>query len=115
MLNIANYFKEGIKKTLLVTNNGATSHNGPWKQAYTNTQVERWHAGEFSAAEFTISIDSNIPQPKYLLKKVIRVMESRVNENEQVQARDIAFLLFLTFLRLYIHLLGLNDLHQPHF
>ena len=33
-----------------------------------------------------------------MLKKVIRVMESRVNENEQVQARDIAFLLFLTFL-----------------
>ena len=25
-------------------------------------------------------------------------MESRVNQNEQVQARDIAFLLFLTFL-----------------
>ena len=57
MFNIANYFKEGIKKTLLVRNNGATSHNGPWKQAYSNTQVERWHAGEFSAAEFTISID----------------------------------------------------------
>ena len=59
MFNIANYFKEGIKKTLLVRNNGSTSHNGPWKQAYTNTQVERWHAGEFSSAEFTISIDYN--------------------------------------------------------
>ena len=33
-----------------------------------------------------------------MLTKVIRVMESKVNENEQVQARDIAFLLFLTLL-----------------
>jgi len=33
-----------------------------------------------------------------VLTKVIRVMELKVNENEQVQARDIAFLLFLTLL-----------------
>ena len=72
MFNIANYFKEGIKKTLLVTNNGATSHNGPWKQAYTNTQVERWHAGEFSSAEFTISIDYNNAN-KEIVKCIVAV------------------------------------------
>ena len=72
MFNIANYFKEGIKKTLLVTNNGATSHNGPWKQVYTDTQVERWHAGEFSTAEFTISIDYNNAN-KEIVKCIVSV------------------------------------------
>ena len=72
MFNIANYFREGIKKTLLVTNNGATSHNGPWKQVYTNTQVERWHAGEFSSAEFTISIDYNNAN-KEIVKCIVAV------------------------------------------
>ena len=72
MFNIANYFKEGIKKTLLVTNNGATSHNGPWKQVYTNTQVERWHAGEFSTAEFTISIDYDNAN-KEIVKAIVAV------------------------------------------
>ena len=72
MFNIANYFKEGIKKTLLVRNNGATSHNGPWKQVYTNTQVERWHAGEFSTAEFTISIDYDNAN-KEIVKAIVAV------------------------------------------
>ena len=72
MFKIANYFREGIKKTLLVTNNGATSHNGPWKQVYTNTQVERWHAGEFSSAEFTISIDYNNAN-KEIVKAIVAV------------------------------------------
>ena len=72
MFKIANYFREGIKKTLLVTNNGATSHNGPWKQVYTNTQVERWHAGEFSSAEFTISIDYNNAN-KEIVKCIVAV------------------------------------------
>lgn len=72
MFNIANYFREGIKKTLLVKNNGATSHNGPWKQVYSNTQVERWHAGEFSAAEFTISVDFNNAN-KEIIKCIVSV------------------------------------------
>ena len=55
-----------------VTNNGATSHNGPWKQAYTNTQVERWHAGEFSSAEFTISIDYDNAN-KEIVKAIVAV------------------------------------------
>ena len=87
MFNIANYFKEGIKKTLLVTNNGATSHNGPWKQVYTNTQVERWHAGEFSTAEFTISIDLNDEQFRSMLPAFILLCKSncgKYSKDEQV-------------------------------
>tara|TARA_B100000780_G_scaffold255413_1_gene204047 strand:+ start:357 stop:758 length:402 start_codon:yes stop_codon:yes gene_type:complete len=72
MFNITNYFREGIKKTLLVRNNGASSHNGPWKQVYTNTQVERWHAGEFSTAEFTISIDYDNAN-KEIIKCIVAV------------------------------------------
>lgn len=57
MFDIARFFKTGLKNTLLLRNNSGFSHNGPWKQVYTNTLVSRWHNGEFSSAEFTISID----------------------------------------------------------
>ena len=80
MFNITNYFREGIKKTLLVRNNGASSHNGPWKQVYTNTQVERWHAGEFSTAEFTISIDYDNAN-KEILKCIVAVGVDYANLN----------------------------------
>lgn len=57
MFDITRYFTNGLKNSIQVKDNGSFSHNGPWKQVYTNTQVARWHAGEFSSAEFTISID----------------------------------------------------------
>jgi hypothetical protein len=80
MFKISDYFKDGIKNTLLIRDNGATSHNGPWKQAYTNTLVERWHAGEFSSAEFTISADWNNAN-KEILKCIVAVGVNYANLN----------------------------------
>ena len=80
MFNIASYFKDGIKKSLLVKNNGATSHNGPWKQAYTSTQVERWHAGEFCTAKFTVSVDFDNAN-KEILKCIVAVGVDYANLN----------------------------------
>ena len=57
MFNITKFFTTGLKNSVLVRNNGSFSYNGPWTQVYTNTQVARWHHGEFSGAEFTISVD----------------------------------------------------------
>lgn len=57
MFDITRYFTDGLKRSIQVKDNGSFSHNGPWKQVYTDTQVVRWHSGEFSSAEFTISID----------------------------------------------------------
>jgi hypothetical protein len=59
MFNISKFFGKGTNGTLLAKDNSAISHNGPWVQAYPNTLLDRWHFGDFSSAEYTISIDLN--------------------------------------------------------
>ena len=50
-------FERGLKNTVLMTNNSGFSHAGTWHQVYTDTLVDRWHIGDFSSAEITISAD----------------------------------------------------------
>jgi hypothetical protein len=57
MFNISKFFGTGANGALLAKNNSAVAHNGPWVQAYPNTKLDRWHVGDFSSAEYTISID----------------------------------------------------------
>ena len=46
------------------------SHNGPWKQVYTNTLLDRFHVSDFSSAEYTISVDYN-KDKKEILKVLV--------------------------------------------
>lgn len=57
MFNIGRYFKDGLKNTILLINNAGISHAGQWVQVYPNTLLDRWHVGDFSSVEYTISID----------------------------------------------------------
>ena len=57
MQNLKKYLTDGLKNTILFRNNTGISYNGPWKQVYTNTLLDRWHVGDFSTAEYTISAD----------------------------------------------------------
>jgi len=50
-------FSTGINNTVKLNNNSGFSYEGPWKQLYNNTLVEKWYLGDFSSAEFTISAD----------------------------------------------------------
>ncbi len=59
MFNITKFFGMGANGSLLAKNNAAVAHNGPWKQVYPNTLLDRWHIGDFSSAEYTISTDLN--------------------------------------------------------
>ena len=64
MFNLSKFFNKGLKDSVLFLSNGAMSHNGPWKQVYTNTLLDRFHVGDFSSAEYTISVDydkDNVP------------------------------------------------------
>jgi hypothetical protein len=70
MFDITRYFTKGLKTSIQLKDNGSFSHNGPWKQVYTDTQVARWHSGEFSSAEFTISVDYNTSQ-KEIIKCIV--------------------------------------------
>lgn len=70
MFDITRYFTDGLKRSIQVKDNGSFSHNGPWKQVYTDTQVARWHSGEFSSAEFTISVDYDTTR-KEIIKCIV--------------------------------------------
>tara|TARA_B110000285_G_C14990721_1_gene546177 strand:- start:549 stop:986 length:438 start_codon:yes stop_codon:yes gene_type:complete len=78
MQNLTKYLTEGIKNTLLFKNNSGTSHNGPWKQVYTNTQLDRWHVGDFSSVEYTISADYDVNN-KEIIKVLITASRDRAS------------------------------------
>lgn len=60
MLNFKKYFAVGLRNTLRVINGVNFSYKGPWVQVYPNTVVDEWYVGEFSGAEYTISVDYNL-------------------------------------------------------
>lgn len=70
MFDITRYFTKGYNNSVQLQHNGSFSHNGPWTQVYTNTQVARWHSGQFSSAEFTISVDFSTTQ-KEIIKCIV--------------------------------------------
>tara|TARA_B100000886_G_scaffold306743_1_gene239293 strand:- start:202 stop:597 length:396 start_codon:yes stop_codon:yes gene_type:complete len=55
MFKLDKFFSKGLKDSVLLT--GSVSHNGPWKQAYADTLIDRFHVSDFSSAEYTISAD----------------------------------------------------------
>ncbi len=70
MLNLLNFFGKGQQNSLLIKNNGCFSHNGPWVQVYEETLIDRWHVGDFSTAEYTISVDLDA-ENKEIIKALV--------------------------------------------
>ena len=85
MLDITKYITKGLQNTLLFKNTTGTSHNGPWKQVYSNTLLDRWHVGEFSSVEYTISADFDVDN-----KEIIKVLitASRDQASVVIYARN---------------------------
>ena len=75
MQNLTKYLTVGIKNTLLFKNNLGTSHKGPHKQVYTNTLLDRWHVGDFSSVEYTVSADFDVDN-----KEIIKVLVTATND-----------------------------------
>ena len=94
MFNITQYLKTGLKNTLLVRNNGGFSHSGPWKQVYTNTLLDRFHLGDFSSADYTISADLDTNN-----KEIIKVLVTATTDkaNIVVYARNNTLRDLVTF------------------
>jgi hypothetical protein len=57
MIDLKKFFTEGLKNTLLLKNNAGFSYSGPFVLCAADTVIDRWHIGDFSAAEYIISID----------------------------------------------------------
>jgi alpha-N-acetylglucosamine transferase len=93
MQNLKNYLTNGLKNTLLFRNNAGISHNGPWKQVYTDTLLDRWHVGDFSNVEYTISADFDVNN-----KEIIKVLitASRDRAKAVVYARNNTLVNILT-------------------
>ena len=88
MQNLKKYLTDGLKNTLLFRNNTGTSHNGPWKQVYTNTLLDRWHVGDFSSVEYTISADFDTDN-----KEIVKVLVTATKDRASilVYARNSTF------------------------
>lgn len=61
MTTLANYFGQGSNSSIRLSNLTNWSYKGRWIQVFTDTEVDRWHLGEFSSAtyQFNIEFDSN--------------------------------------------------------
>jgi len=79
MHNLAKYISNGLKNTLLFRNNSGFSHNGPWKQVYPETLLDRWHVGDFSSVEYTISVDFDVNN-----KEIIKVLITATKDQASV-------------------------------
>lgn len=51
------FLSEGLKNTILLRNNSGFSYAGSYVTAENNTLLDRWHLGDFSSVEYTISAD----------------------------------------------------------
>jgi len=78
MQNLKKYLTDGLKNTLLFRNNSGISHNGPWKQVYADTLLDRWHVGDFSSVEYTISADFDVDN-KEIIKVLITATRDRAS------------------------------------
>jgi len=91
MIDFNKFFTKGLGKSILLKDNGAVSHNGPWKQVYTNTLLDRFYLGDFCSAEYTISADLNNNNKEILKVLVVASLDnasvmvySRVNTNRNI-------------------------------
>jgi hypothetical protein len=78
MIDITRYITTGLQNTLLFKNTTGTSHNGPWKQVYSDTLLDRWHVGEFSSVEYTISADFDVDN-KEIIKVLVTASRDRAS------------------------------------
>lgn len=78
MFNISKFFTNGLQNTILVKNNTGLSYNGPWKQVYENTLIDKWHIGDLGSAEYTFFADLNT-QNKEIVKCLLTATVDTAN------------------------------------
>jgi len=61
MLKFTDFFKQSPQNKLSLKNNTQLAYKGAWIQVYPNTVIDRWYVGDYSSANYTITVefDSN--------------------------------------------------------
>jgi hypothetical protein len=57
MLNLNKIIANGPKNTLRFINTPGLSHKGQWIPIYPNTEIDRFYVGDFSSANYTITVE----------------------------------------------------------
>ncbi len=57
MLNLNRLVDNGQKNTLRFINGSSLSHKGKWIPIYTDTEIDRFYVGDFSSANYTITVE----------------------------------------------------------
>lgn len=61
MLKFTDFFKQSPQNKLSLKNNTHLAYKGSWIQVYPDTEIDRWYVGDYSSANYTITVefDSN--------------------------------------------------------
>jgi len=59
MLNFSDYFSQGSNSTLRMKSGTTWSYKGRWIQVFNDTEIDRWYVGDFSSADYTITVEFN--------------------------------------------------------
>lgn len=59
MTDFTRYFAPGVKNTLFLKNGVNFYNRGPWRQVFDDTEIDRWYVGDFTAAQYIISVEYN--------------------------------------------------------
>ncbi len=78
MLTFSDYFSQGPNSTLRIKSGTAWSHKGKWIQIFSNTEIDKWFVGDFSSADYTITIEYN-SNVKETLKILLTASPNTVN------------------------------------
>ena len=57
MSNFSSFFTTGARGALKFINKPSMSYKGNWVQVFPDTEIDRWHVGEFSSASYLITVE----------------------------------------------------------
>lgn len=106
MLNVNEVFSRGSNNTVQI-NNAGFSYNNSWQQIYDKTLVERWYLGEFSGADYTITVDLNSNNKEIIKCLVIATVDDAslvvyARNNTNIDLVELSAIVNETYLELYI-------------
>jgi len=78
-MDLEKHLKKGLKNTILLTNGTNFSHGGDWTQVYSNTVLDKWNVGDFSSAEYTVTIELDKDT-----KAIVKLLVVASNNNASV-------------------------------
>jgi hypothetical protein len=106
MFNANEVFSRGSNNTVQINNTGF-SYNNSWQQIYEKTLIERWYLGDFSGADYTITVDLNANNKEIVKCLVVATVDDAslvvyARNNTNIDLVELSAIVNETYLELYI-------------